>query len=255
MAVLVVIFNAMIFMPRFTVISLIVLLISIAVSGCMVEQNLTLDSRLSGVWTLEGLAMPFTAEALDDLAMLGGYDDATSLYDEAIINSRTDLAKRDDIVTFRVERNGRHGWEAEIGFNDIESLLGSAEAGGIAELTRIGSTNTLSLRFNRERAAILEELIPLMQNPAFSLFNPAATGGIDEESYITGILGFTFGEENIPAIRSAVIGMNVTLPGQISSVINGKQTGGNTVRFETSFTRFLVPEKEIYWSVSWRDGL
>ena len=242
-------------MPRFTVISLIVLLISIAVSSCMVEQNLTLDSRLSGVWTLEGESMPFTAIALDDLAILGGYDDATSLYDEAVIISRTDLAKRDDIGTYRIERNGRHGWEAEIGFDDIESLLGSVEAGGIAELTRNGNMHTLSLRFDRERAAILEQLIPLMQNPAFSLFNPAATGGIDEESYITGILGFTFGEENIPAIRSAVIGMNVNLPGQISSVVNGKQTGSSTVRFETSFTRFLVPEKEIYWSVSWRDDL
>ena len=69
-----------------------------------------------------------------------------------------------------------------------------------------------SIRFNRERALKLEEITPIMNDPTFSLFNPASTVGIDEETYITGILGFTFGEGNIPAIRKASIGMTVVLP-------------------------------------------
>ena len=87
----------------------------------MVEQRLTLSSDHSGVWILEGGAMPFTAAALDDLAILGGYDDATVLYDEAVVNSRKDLAKRNDINSYQVDRDGPQGWKAEIDFQDIES--------------------------------------------------------------------------------------------------------------------------------------
>jgi len=229
------------------------LLTSIALSSCMVEQSLTLNPDHSGVWNLEGEAMAFTASALDDLAILGGYNDATALYDEAVVNSRTDLAKRDDIKSYRVNRMGAQGWKADIEFKDIETLLGSAEAQGIAEISSRGTVSTLTLRFDRERAAQLSELIPMMQDPSFSLFNPAATGGIGEETYITGILGFTFGEENIPAIRRASIGMDVTLPGNITSVNGGTQTGDRTVLFETPFTRFMVPDDEINWSVSWQE--
>lgn len=232
-------------------ITLFVALLSLAATGCMVEQNLTLTPDLSGVWTLEGESMQFTEAAFDDLAMLGGYDDATALYDEAVVNSRTDLENRDDIDSYQVQRVGQSGWQAEIGFDNIESLLGSAEAGGIAEMTRRGNTDTLTLKFDRDRAASLEELIPLMRDPAFSLFNPAATGGIDEESYITGILGFTFGEENIPDIRKAAIRMNVTLPGAVTALTGGTKTSSNSVLFKTSLTHFLVPDDEILWSVSW----
>jgi len=231
----------------------VILLTSIALSSCMVEQSLTLSPDHSGVWNIEGEAMPFTASALDDLAILGGYDDAGALYDEAVVNSRTDLAKRDDISTFRVDRKGKQGWEAEINFNDIETLLGSAEADGIAEVNSNGNISTLSLRFDRERAAQMEELIPMMKDPSFSLFNPAATGGIGEETYITGILGFTFGEENIPAIRRASIAMTVNLPGDITSISGGTKTGNRTASFKTPFTRFLVPDEPIYWSVSWKE--
>ncbi|MCK5736769.1 MAG: hypothetical protein KAH21_09835, partial [Spirochaetaceae bacterium] len=167
--------------------------------------------------------------------------------------SRNDLAKRNDISSYQVSRKGKQGWEAEIGFDDIETLLGSAEAEGIAELSTTGNINTLTLLFDRERASQLAKLMPLMQDPSFSLFNPAATGGIGEENYITGILGFTFGQENIPAIRRASIGMNISLPGEITSVSGGVQTGGRTARFETPFTRFLVPDEEIHWSVSWKE--
>jgi hypothetical protein len=219
----------------------------------MVEQRLTLNPDYSGQWSLEGEAMPFTASALDDLAILGGYDDAGALYDGAVADSRKDLAAREDISSYRVDRKGSRGWEAEIAFNDIETLLGSTEAEGIAELSRSGNISTLSLSFDREKASQLAELMPMMQDPSFSLFNPAATGGIGEENYITGILGFTFGEENIPSIRSASIGMTVSLPGDITSVDGGRQTGSRTVRFELPFTKFLVPDEEIRWSVSWKE--
>ena len=109
------------------------------------------------------------------------------------------------------------------------------------------------LRLRRQLTRAAEEWRQADQDPSFALFNPAATEGIGEELYITGILGFTFGEENIPAIRRAAIGMSITLPGQITSVTGGHKTSDDTARFETSFTRFLVPDDEIFWSVSWRD--
>jgi len=115
-----VIFRVMIFKMKFSI--LISLLTSIALSSCMVEQSLTLNPDHSGVWNLEGEAMPFTASALDDLAILGGYNDATALYDEAVVNSRTDLAKRDDINSYQVNRKGAQGWKADIEFKDIETV-------------------------------------------------------------------------------------------------------------------------------------
>jgi len=222
-------------------------------AGCMVEQDLTLNDDLSGQWRLEGRAMPFAGDALDDLAILGGYDDAGALYDEALANGRANLAARPDVGDAALERTGAHGWTGRVAFADLRILLGSPESGGMVALESRGNRRTLRLDYNRESARHLSELIPLMNEPALSLFNPAETEGIDEESYITGILGFTFGEENIPAIRRATVVTDLRLPGPVVAVEGGRQTGTNSVRYEIPFSRFIVPETPVLWTVTWID--
>lgn len=222
--------------------------------SCTVEQTLELDNGLSGTWILSGQAMPFTAEALNDLALLGGYDDAGALYDQMILDSQADMSAREDIDWFKAERTGPQSWEAEIGFNNLESLMGSTQAEGIAEMIRGESVSTLNLRFSRERAGSLEELMPMLKDPALSLFNPAATANISQAIYVNEILGFTFGKENIPAIQASRIVMDIKLPGPVVQMTGGEQTGDSSVRFTTPFTDFLAPEDEIFWSVSWANG-
>lgn len=217
----------------------------------MVEQSLTLSPELSGHWSISAEAMDFAGDALDDLASLGAYDNAAALYDEAIIDTEALIAQRDDIDSFVIERTDGHGWKADIEFRNLISMLGSSAGGAIAEILGDEKSMTLNLRFNRESAENLKELFPLLSEPSFSLFDPASTVGIDEETYITDILGFTFGEDNIPAMRNASIGMSLTLPGAVIRVVGGKKTGANTVRFQTPLTRFLVPDEQIAWSVTW----
>jgi|GEM_PF-734380 len=231
--------------------TLLAALLPCLLAGCMVEQSLTLNPNSSGHWSIRGEAMNFAKDAMDDLAVLGGYDDAGALYDEAIINSKALIAKRDDIDSYHIERSDAHGWKADIEFRNLISMLGGSDSGSIAEILSDEKSVTLILRFNRKKAENLKVLFPLMSNPAFSLFDPASTVGIDEETYITDILGFTFGEDNIPAMRKASIGMNLILPGAVIRVIGGKKSGTNSVRFQAPLTQFLVPEKEILWSVIW----
>jgi len=237
--------------PILWIIPTILTLASLLVS-CRVEQRIDLDPDLSGRWELEGVSMPFAALALEDLAMLGGYESAVIFFDEAVNATRKNLDARPDIDFHDIQRTGDADWKASIGFKDIESLLGSTEDDGITELIRYGDEVSFTLTFNRDNASHLETLVPLLTDPAFSLFNPSSTEGIDEETYISQILGFTFGEENIPAIRAAQIGLDLYLPGPVVEVTGGRRTGERSVRFVTPFTRFLVPEDEINWSVRWR---
>lgn len=231
----------------------VVLSITILFSTCTIEQKLVLGSEYSGVWTLEGRLMSFAGDALEDLAILGGYDSSDAFYDEAISKTLASLGERTDIENYKIERVGKHGWMADVEFKDIKSLLGDAAFGGIADIYQNGDTHVLSLRFNRSRAAELENLFPMIKEPAFSLLNPASSEGFSEEEYTTEILGFTFGEENLPALRRAMMVLSITVSGTVITVEGGEKLSENSVRFEVPFTRFLVPEKEIFWLVSWID--
>lgn len=247
------VYSLMMKFPKLTHCSIpVILTLTALLVSCRVEQRIDLNPDLSGRWVIEGVSMPFASQALEDIAILGGYPSAAVFFDEAVIATRKNLDIRPDIEFHDIQRTGDTDWRASIGFTDIESLLGSTENDGITEIIRNGNETSFTLTFNRDNASQLETLVPLLTDPAFSLFNPASTAGIDEETYITQILGFTFGEENIPAIRAAQIGLDLYLPGPVVEVTGGRKIGERSVRFESPFTRFMVPEDEIKWSVRWR---
>ncbi len=220
--------------------------------GCMVNQHLVLSGDGSGTYKAEGGTLPFAALVFDDLAFAGGYENADALYQTAVAQTKEDLSRRSDISDSQVEMTSPYEWKAVIHFRDIESLLGGSDGIPIAELSEGNGTSTLTLNFDRKRAAVLETFIPLLGEPALTAFNPAMTQGFDEESYIADVLSFTFGEENIPAVKSARIAMDVTVPGPITALEGGTKIDNHTVRFETAFTRLIVPEIPIHWSVSWK---
>ena len=224
----------------------------LSLASCMVDQSIVLNPDLSGNTEISGSAMGFAGIALDDLAVLGGFDSASALYEDALLQSRGDMAARDDIASFSAQLTDEHSWEARADFADLELLLGRAEAGGMVNLERSGTVSKLTLLFDRSSAETFGSLVPLTQNPAFSLFDPASTGGIDEETYITDILGFTFGPENVPEIRTARYALTLTLPGTVTAVTGGEQLSDRTVRFEIPLSRLMTPEPPVIWSVSWR---
>jgi len=227
------------------------LITTVLFGSCAVEQELVLGCEYSGSWTLEGRPMSFAGDILEDLSILGGYDSLDTFYDEAISRTMANLKARTDIEDFEVVRVGEHSWMAYVEFSDIRSLLGDAALGGIADISREGDVHTLRLRFDRERAAELENLFPILKEPAFSLFNPARSEGFSEEKYITEILGFSLGEKNLPELRRSMVSLSITVPGRVEKVEGGTELGENSVRFEVPFTRLLVPEKELVWLVSW----
>ena len=224
----------------------------VTLTSCRIEQSIILQEDLSGSLSASGEAMDFAALAFDDLAILGGFDDASGLYDDALAGTEAAMEKRSDISRFQVEKTSEHSWSADADFTSLPILLGSTAAGGIVDYTTDGDISTLSLVFNRESSAQYSRLIPLFRNPAFSLFDPAQTGDLDEETYIRDILGFSFGRENIPLIRSAGVSLRLRLPGTVTSVTGGRPLSDDTVYFEMPLTRMLVPEPPVTWSVSWR---
>jgi len=232
------------------------LIIVILFGACTVEQELVLGHEYSGLWSLEGRPMPFVDDVLEDLAILGGYDSSGAFYDEAISKTITNLETRADVEDFELRRVGKHAWAAKVMSSDIRSLFGDAALGGIADISREGDMHTLSLKFDSARAAELENLLPILKEPAFSLFNPAENEGLSEEEYITEVLGFTFGEENLLELRQSMVQLSVTVPGTVTEVEGGIKLSENSARFKAPLTRFLVPEREIVWVVSWsRDPL
>ena len=224
----------------------------IFLTSCRIEQSMTLRDDLSGTLSASGEAMDFAALAFDDLAILGGFDSAAGLYDDALAGTEAEMKKRGDISRFRVARTSAHGWSAEADFTSLPVLLGSTEAGGIVDYTTSGGVSTLSLLFDRHSSEQYSRLIPLFENPAFSLFDPGQTGELDEETYIRDILGFSFGQENIPQIRRAMVSLRLRLPGSVTSVTGGQKIADDTVYFEMPLTRMLVPDTPVTWAVSWR---
>ncbi len=220
--------------------------------SCDIEQDMRLNGDLSGTVTISGAARTFAGQAFEDLSFMGGFDSASSLYEDALINSRAEMAKRDDISAFDVEMTSTHEWKSTTEFSDLRRLLGSPEAASMVSYRSDGGISTLTLLFDRDTSEQFGELIPLFENPAFAMFDPSANKNMDEESYIQNILGFSFGPENIPEIRGATVRLNLTLPGRVTSVEGGERSSSNSVIFEMPLSRMLVPMPPVEWSVSWQ---
>jgi len=232
-----------------------VLVTTVLFGACTVEQELVLKSEYSGLWILEGRPMSFSGDILEDLAILGSYDSLDTFYDSAISETIANLEARGDIEDFEVVRVGKYAWMANVEFNDIRSLLGDAALGGIVDISQEGDLHILKLSFDRARAAEFENLFPILKEPTFSLFNPAASEGFSEEEYITKILGFALGEKNLPELRRSMVALSLTVPGTVVEVEGGAELSENSVRFEAPLTRLLVPEKELVWVLRWKRRL
>lgn len=219
--------------------------------SCSVRQEITLKPDMSGVWSISGEAPPFAGAALDDLAIIGGYNDASALYGKILLETENALSERKDIHSHSIKMTGKHQWEGSIDFADLKTLLGSGEEGGIVSLETAGERSVLSLHLNRSTAASLEKLVPLLSDPALSLFNPAYTSTISEEEYIQNVLAFAFGEENLDDIRKARMVLVLSVPGKIHSVSGGRKISEHSARFTLPFTRLMVPEEPVDWTVTW----
>ncbi len=222
--------------------------------SCSVKQDIELNPNLSGEWTLSGNAPPFAGEAMEDLAILGGYDTAEALYARILSQTWLSLENRPDIRSHSFELSGEHSWNGRIVFDNLKTLLGDGEKDGIVALSTAEGVSTLHFHLDRSTAARIEQLVPMLSDPALSLFNPALTDGISEEDYIQDILAFTFGEENLKDIRAAQVVLRITVPGTISSVEGGQKLSENKVRFAIPFSRLMVPEKPVDWKVRWTHG-
>ena len=115
--------------------------------SCSIRQTITLEENLSGRWISDGTAQEFAGNTFNDLALLGGYNDAAELYDGALKNARTDLLNRTSVKTAEITLTGPHSWHADIQFNNLEELLGAAEGSGIVEITQNGDVSTFHFRF------------------------------------------------------------------------------------------------------------
>lgn len=225
------------------------------VSGCSVSQTLTINRDGSGSITMYADADDFTRKAFEDLAIVGGYENAEVFYSEAAKQSEATLLQRPDIKYCSVEPlkgKGSKLWQAKMDFDSISLLLGGT--GGIAEVTENDSTTNLSLKFNRDNAAFAERFFPILANPAFSIFNPADTQGMTKKYYVDEVLGFTFGQENIQAIMDSDFILNIIVPGTITYIRNGKKLSDNQAVFKVPLTDIMVPENETFWSITWKDA-
>jgi len=229
-----------------------VLIIVFLLSACTVEQKLVLGHEYSGLWSLEGRPMSFAGDVLEDLAILGGYDSSDAFYDEAISKTITNLEALAGVEAFEVRKVGKHAWMANVESNDIRLLFGDGDPGGMVSISREGDTHTFSLKIDSARAAELENLFPILKEPAFSLFNPAENKELSEEEYVTEVLGFTFGEDNLPELRQSMLKLSVTAPGRVTEIEGGIRLSENSAQFEMPLTRLLVPERETTWTMSWK---
>jgi uncharacterized protein YceK len=239
----------LIFMKLLLKLFCLTLLFLLIFSGCSVYQQINLNSDYSGTLHIEGVIDGFASGAFDDLAVLAGFDNSDDFYAYAENETKNSMEKRSDIKYCRISRPEKNKWTADIGFSDIQLLLSGSSS--VVNIESGSSTEKMTLRFNRENADYLEKIVPVLENQAFAIFNPAELRDIDENTYINDILGFTFGEENIPAIKNAEITLKINLPGKILSVTGGKKTSENTAVFSVPLTRIMIPEKEILWSLKW----
>ncbi|MCG8452141.1 MAG: hypothetical protein MI717_03030 [Spirochaetales bacterium] len=233
--------------------ALLALSLSVLCYSCTVSNKIHLAADGSGSLEAQATAYPFTSEAFEDLALMGGFENATQLSEEGLRSTKEGLEAQTAVSQVQLNGYGIGSWDATVQFTNIASLFAGPKDESLVSWEKDSKHSTLTLQFNRRNAHALEQWIPLLQDPTFMLFNPAATGEYAEDEYVRDILGFTFGEENILSIRGSKLTLEVTYPGVLEQVSGGRAITNNTVQFVAPISRVLVPEEGLLWTATWKD--
>ena len=242
-------------MSRRRVISLgIGVLISVVLlSGCVMQQGLSLTRNRSGWATTDLYVYDFFLTVLEDFEPFTPEDRTMSIMDASVDDFVQQLHATRSATEVASMKIGPNGYFIDFTFTSLEELLRDLNRREPQTIVRVSSSaagTTLNFYLDINNYPQLARMVPFLSDPNFETFGPLYNEGMSEEEYLD-MISYILGAEGPQAILDSVISLRITSPSVITKHVGGVKESPNSIRFDIPLIEFLLLAQPITFSATW----
>ncbi|MDY4610575.1 MAG: hypothetical protein SPD11_08200 [Sphaerochaetaceae bacterium] len=239
-----------------TIFSVCALACGLLLSGCVVTEDLGLNSTTGGTSRTDLVIMDFFSEVLEDMSAFMPSNSDETITDAAVKDFANNLSNADNTtdVTYRkIPTSENSAYEIDFTFKNLQQLF--RDLGGGAEQTVLtvaqnGGNTTLRLNLSMDNYDQLTKIIPFLADPNFEVWGPVYNVGETEENYLE-MMSYILSEDGPPAIQNSLITLRFKTPSAIKSQTNGRIIDSTTFEYSFPLIDFLLLANPLTFSVSW----
>ena len=230
-----------------------VVLAVLLLSGCVMQQGLSLTRNRSGWATTDLYVYDFFLPVLDDFEPFTPEDRTLSIMDASVEDFVQQLYTTRSATEVASMKIGPNGYFIDFTFTSLEDLLrdlNRREPQTIVRVTTSAVGTTLTFSLDLDNYPQLARMIPFLSDPNFETFGPLYNEGMSEEEYLD-MISYILGEEGPQAIIDSVISLRITSPSIITHHVGGEKESPNSIRCDIPLIEFLLLAQPITFSATW----
>ena len=233
--------------------ALCIVLTLLGLSGCVMQQGLSMTRTRSGWATTDLYVYDFFLNVLEDFEPFTEEPRDMSIMDASIedfVQRLYETRSATDVASMKI---GANGYFIDFVFTSLEELLqdlNRREPQSIARVTETASETTLRFHLDIDNYPQLTRMVPFLADPNFETFGPLYNEGMSEEEYLD-MISYILGEEGPGSIEESVISLRITTPTIIRRHEGGIKESPNSIRFDIPLIDFLLLAEPIRFSATW----
>lgn len=234
-----------------------VLICTMILASCSVDQDIFLKADGSGSFTGQILMDEFYLNTLTDLTDLNAPSEGErTAMDPAMISD--ELNRNPSLQNIQISSETPGVYKGGMEFHDVEELFYTEKgvASSVLVFKKNRESSTLNIRINSENFQEIFRLLPVLQDPGFQYFLPEPT--ITRSEYIEMLLflfedQFDRSEEELQLkVEKASLNLTIHTDGKILSSKGGLLVDDNQWRIDIPLLDLLLHRKELFYSLTFK---
>ena len=228
-------------------------LLMVTLSGCVMQQGISLTSTQSGWATTDLSVYDFFVNVLEDFEPFDPELEEKPILETSVENFVVELDAAESTEFVDAIQINDTNYFIDFTFSSLQELLkdlNDREEQSLLTITRNGTRTRMTFYLDLDNYPELERIVPFMADENFETFGPRYNVGMSEAEYLEMIM-YILGEEGPPAIEESVISLRLNTPGKILASEGGVRESSNTIRFDIPLIDILLLAEPISFYAEW----
>jgi hypothetical protein len=224
-----------------------------ATASCTIKQQITVHVDESGDAQFEILIEDYFIEVVKDFQVFA--EEETDVTQDNLDELAVDLNKSNYTSDALFEKVDDNFYRGSFNFSDLEEFFNELkeeddENLSVFTYTKRGFVQSLTIYIDIDNYYQLKKLVPMLEDPEFSMFGPEENIGVSEVDYID-MIGFALGDEGPPSLRRSFIEVIIVTDHPIITQKGGTLLSPNEISFNIPMLDFLLLAEPIVKTVTW----
>ncbi len=225
-----------------------------AAASCTIKQQITVHVDESGDARFEIEIEDYFIEVVKDFQVFA--EEETDVTQGNLDELALELNESEYTSDAFFEKINDNFYRGNFNFSDLEEFFNELkeeeddESLTIFTYAKRGFVQSLNIHIDIDNYYQLKKLIPMLDDPEFSMFGPEENIGVSEVDYID-MLRFALGDEGPPSLQRSYIEIVIITDHPIISQKGGELRATNEIVFTIPMLDFLLLAEPIKKSVTW----